>query len=712
MTPERWQQVEDVFQAALDRPPQERAAYLDEACAGDDELKIEAVSLLSAHDEAGEFIEEPAIAQDARVLIGTEADVVIGRAVGPYRIVERLGTGGMGEVYLAQDTRLGRLVALKILHTYFASDDARLRRFQREARAASALNHPNILTIYEVGEADDVHFIATEFIDGQTLRELISVDGLLLPLGQVLDIATQVASALEEAHAAGIIHRDIKPENIMRRADGLVKLLDFGIAKLTEQYPTESLSEAPTIIKAQTEMGMVLGTVGYMSPEQARGLTVDERTDVWSLGCVLYEMLRGRAPFIGATRIDTLVAVLEREPPTLFQLAEDLPAELAQLQRVVIKALRKERAERYRNVSEMLADLKSVSRELSLALTLGGQAAHARLRAAREALSRKEESDPSATNSPTLTIAAPSTVSSIAQQTTRQAQRHIAKALIAIALLAAVVITSFLYSRSVARHEANVSGATTATKLYRQMNEAEQLAFISQQEQRISAQMGDRPARLNEDALRAIKHHVDSYVARLGSTPTELGERDLRVVYARPAPYIPLIARSFAARKVPLMVGIYLPMIESEYRPCFTNSIGAKGMFQFLPQTARQYGVAPEEMCDMEKMAPAAAHYIADRMAELGDDAESMTLVILSYNRGPQWVMTALRQLRDTDNYERNFWTLFVHRDKLDHDFRTESVGYVPLFFAAAIIGENPQTFELQTPPLTTLAGGGAPIKP
>jgi membrane-bound lytic murein transglycosylase D len=246
------------------------------------------------------------------------------------------------------------------------------------------------------------------------------------------------------------------------------------------------------------------------------------------------------------------------------------------------------------------------------------------------------------------------------------------------------------------------------------MTEQEQLTFIHEQEQKISAQMGESPARLNEDALRYIKRHVDSYVKRLGGLSNEPGVEDLRVIYARAAPYLPLIARSFAARKVPVLVGIYLPMIESEYRPCAESQFGAKGIFQFLPQTARLYGVAPEEMCDAEKMTPAAAHYIADRMAELGDDAESMTLVILSYNTGPEWVRETLRQLRENDaeNYQRNFWTLFVNRDKLDDNFRRESVGYVPRFFAAAIIGENPQTFDLRTPPLSTLAGAGAPPKP
>jgi membrane-bound lytic murein transglycosylase D len=211
--------------------------------------------------------------------------------------------------------------------------------------------------------------------------------------------------------------------------------------------------------------------------------------------------------------------------------------------------------------------------------------------------------------------------------------------------------------------------------------------------------MGDRPVRLNEEALRAIKTQVDRYVAQ------KPGDESLQVIYSRPVPLVPLIARAFAARKIPIVIGIYLPMIESAYRPCFENSMGAKGLFQFLPQTAAQYGVARADMCDVNKMTPAAAHYIADRMAELGDDSQSMTLVLLSYNRGPDGVRDALRRLRETDtNYERNFWTLYANRDKLDDQFRNESAGYVPAFFAAAIVGENPGNFGLSIPPLSTLA--------
>ena len=712
MTSERWQQVEEVLQAALDRPPQERAAFLEDACAGDDELRMEASSLIEAYGDAGAFLEEPALAEDARVLAAELIDANIGRSLGSYNIIERLGAGGMGEVYLAQDARLSRLVALKILPSYWVADETRLRRFQREARAASALNHPNIITIHEVGEVEGVHFIVAEFIDGKTLRELIAAGDL--SLREILDIGVQVASALEAAHSAGIIHRDIKPENIMRREDHLVKILDFGIAKLTEQPTREVANEALTALRTQTEMGVVMGTVGYMSPEQARGLPVDERTDVWSLGVVLYELLTGRAPFAGATRLDMLVSILEREPAPL-QLTEESPAELRQLQMVVTRALRKEKDERYQTASQLLADLRSIRQGLDLLAPMpGGKKALAFVRAAPDAQEREEESKAFEPASSTSSAAGSTHLAPATLQTLKRPRRAFAMmALVGAALLAVAIAGTLLYQRFTARRSAETLSApqaTTTNKLYREMSETEQYAFIEAQEQRISAMMGDRLVRLNEDALRVIKQKVDAYVARLGSQSKEYGREDLRLIYSRAVPSVSLIARSFSERKVPVIIGIYLPMIESEYRPCFENSIGAKGIFQFLPRTARDYGVAAEEMCDMEKMTPAAAHYIADRMAELGDDAQSMTLVLLSYNRGPEWVRDTLRQLRGTDNYERNFWTLFANRDKLDEAFRRESAGYVPLFFAAAIIGENPQNFQLQTPPLSSLADAGIAI--
>ena len=659
------------MQGALDRPPQERASFLDQACAGDEDLKKEANSLIGAYDEAGDFIEQPAIAQDARLLAGNDPVNDIGRDVGPYTIVERLGSGGMGEVFLARDARLNRLVALKILPAYFVSDDARLRRFQREARAASALNHPNILTIHEVSQGGGTYYFATEFIDGCTIRELITHDEL--PLEDVLEIAEQIASALAAAHAAGIVHRDIKPENIMRRTDGLVKILDFGIAKLMEQELAGYSAETQPGVKTQTEAGLVMGTVSYMSPEQARGLPVDERTDIWSLGVVLYEMLARRLPFKGATRMDTMVAILEREPIPLFQSLDGSRAPFRQLQGIVVKTLRKERSERYQTANDLLADLKSVTQEID----------------------------------PTDPLTTP--LAGFVTQENAQVlpSRHYFLMLGMAMLLAVAIVGMVFYRHSIGRPGSNLSNAPVAmvasAKLYSQMNEAEKLAFIDEQEQRISTMMGDRPVKLREEALRAIKGNVDRYVARHGSLSAAPGAESLPVVFARARPYVPLIARSFAARRVPVIIGIYLPMIESAYRNCYENSFGAKGLFQFMPETARNYGVAHQDMCDVEKMTPAAAHYIADRMAELGEDSESVTLVLLSYNRGPEWVRNSLRELRGTDNYERNFWTLFDHRDQLDDTFRNENAWYVPNFFAAAIIGENPQAFELAMPPLSTL---------
>lgn len=675
MTPERWQEVEEVLQGALDRPPQERASFLDAVCAGDELLMEEATSLINAYDEAGDFIEQPAIALDARVLVGGDLDDKVGNEIGPYKILQRLGVGGMGEVYLAQDARLDRLVALKILPAYFASDDTRLRRFQREARAASALNHPNILTIHEVGNSVGIPYISTEFIDGQTIRELVAERHL--SLAEILNIAEQVASALAAAHAAGIVHRDIKPENIMRRTDGLVKILDFGIAKLMEPESAEYSNETQAGARTHTEAGLVMGTVNYMSPEQARALPVDERTDIWSLGVVLYEMLAQRLPFTGATRMDTMVAILDRDPAPLSEVDNENYPALALLGQTINKCLRKEMTERHRTANELLAELKSVREGVNSGAFL-----------ASPAIQGAEQ------HGATLKFTRPPV-----------SRRYLWPVLAMVLVLITVTVGTVLYRRSLTQSSVpQVEASATTGKLYSQMSETEQLAFVKEQEQRLSALMGDRPAKLNEEALRAIKSYVDSYVALSGESGGGGGE-SLKDIYARAPRYVPLIARSFAARKVPVIIGIYLPMIESAYRPCLENSFGSKGLFQFLPQTARLYGVSPEEMCDAEKMTPAAAHYIADHMAELGDDAESMTLVLLSYNRGAAWVRTTLRELRDTDDYQRNFWTLFAHRDKLDEAFRKESAGYVPSFFAAAIIGENPQTFDLPMPPLSSLAG-------
>ncbi len=295
---------------------------------------------------------------------------VIGTRLNHYEIRSLLGAGGMGEVYLAQDTQLDRQVALKILPEHLASDEQRMRRFVQEARAASSLNHPNIITIHEVGKSGSAHFIATEFIDGMTLRQL--VNNRRMTLREIFDIVIQIASALTSAHAAGIVHRDIKPENIMLRSDGYIKVLDFGLAKLAEEAEEAgahrpSDPDAPTKTTIKTDPGIVLGTALYMSPEQARGLAVDARTDLWSFGVVLFEMITKRKPFGGATPSDIIAAILEREPPQLARYVPNVPAEL---ERIVSKTLAKDTEERYQTAKDLLIDLRRLKRQLDVEVEL------------------------------------------------------------------------------------------------------------------------------------------------------------------------------------------------------------------------------------------------------------------------------------------------------------------------------------------------------
>ena len=301
------------------RNPGNGSAFLHEACHHDEELEREALSLLSAQSEASDFLENPAEVFEEGINLEEFPSPLLNQSLGPYKILQLLGRGGMGEVYLAKDTRLERKVALKLLPEEFSQDKDRLGRFRREAHATSALNHPNILTIHEIGEFEGQIYLVTEFIEGQTLRQRLA-EGRL-DLKEALEIGFQIASGLAAAHQVGIVHRDLKPENIMLRPDGLVKVLDFGLAKLTPTGATAT---------AHTQTGILLGTVAYMSPEQARGQKVDGRSDLFSLGVVLYEMVTGERPFYGPTSSDTLVAILEREPARLDQLRPGVPEALEQ----------------------------------------------------------------------------------------------------------------------------------------------------------------------------------------------------------------------------------------------------------------------------------------------------------------------------------------------------------------------------------------------
>src|SRR5437588_416194 len=364
MKPDRWKQISLLFKVALERDPADRSAFLAEECPDDEELRTAVESLLASHEQAeeGDFIGSSAFSTPDAAERETEdkPEVVPGRTtLGSYRILEKLGEGGMGAVYLAKDARLGRRVALKLLPTHFARDDERVRRFEQEARAASALNHPNILTVHEIGESKGRRFIVTEFVEGRTLRERLTEGRFALD--EALDVCAQVAGALAKAHASGIVHRDIKPENVMVDEEGHVKVLDFGIAKQVAQVPSVD-TEAPTTARiVNTASGVVLGTSTYMSPEQLRGQELDARTDIWSLGVLLYEMVAGRAPFEAQTYGDLIVAILHGEPPPLSDLGVESSEEI---EAVLSRALAKDKDARWPSAKELQNELRRLKRQL------------------------------------------------------------------------------------------------------------------------------------------------------------------------------------------------------------------------------------------------------------------------------------------------------------------------------------------------------------
>jgi Tol biopolymer transport system component len=353
MSLERHKEVDEILQAALDLAPEERPEFVRKACRQDRALQSAVEALLDSFRkaESENFIEATPLIDNPGLLDEAKADSLPGKLIASYEIQRLLGEGGMGEVYLAHDARLNRRAALKLLSAHLTTNEERVRRFRQEALTASALNHPNIITVYDVGAWNGRDYIATEFVEGVTLRE--HMRAAPLPLAASLDIALQIISALAAAHDAGVVHRDIKPENIMVRPDGLVKVLDFGIAKYTKLDGQHGLQES--LVK--TAPGEIIGTVAYMSPEQARGLPVDGRSDIWSLGVILYEMVARQLPFRGATQSDRLAAILEREPQPVGKLRRGVPPEL---EKIINRALTKKADERYARAADMAADLQEL----------------------------------------------------------------------------------------------------------------------------------------------------------------------------------------------------------------------------------------------------------------------------------------------------------------------------------------------------------------
>ncbi len=359
MNAERQTKIEEIYHASLDISAESRSEFLAAACGTDEELQNEIRSLLCFAEVTSSLIDKPPLDIAAEIFSGRIQAEIVGTNIKHYKILAQIGTGGMGDVYLAEDTRLERRVAIKFIKTEFSENPTQLRRFIREAKTASSLNHPNIITVYEIGKTKNSQFIATEFIEGKTLRRAINEGSL--NLGEILDIAVQVANALHAAHSAGVIHRDIKPENIMLREDKLVKVLDFGLVKLVgKRYRKDKIpvplpvNQEPSQILANnlTAPDLLMGTVAYISPEQARLAPIDARSDVWSLTIVLYEMASGCQPFKGKTARATIDSILNDEPAAL---ADYIPSEL---QRILRKGLQKNAEDRYQTAPELLGDLK------------------------------------------------------------------------------------------------------------------------------------------------------------------------------------------------------------------------------------------------------------------------------------------------------------------------------------------------------------------
>ena len=352
MEPERWQQIDKLLEAALEQEESQRKAFLKEACGGDEALRQEVESLLEHQSE--HFMEEPAVGMAAEGLVKDQVQALVGKQMGSYKILSLLGKGGMGEVYRARDMKLEREVAIKVLPAEFTQDPGRLARFQREAKLLAALNHPNIATIYGLEESDGIRFLVLELVEGETLAERVAKGPL--PVGEALEVCLQIAEGVEAAHEKGVIHRDLKPANVKVTPQGKVKILDFGLAKALEgeTAPASDLSQSPTLTAAGTQAGVILGTAAYMSPEQARGEATDKKADVWAFGCVLFEMLTGRATFGGKTVSDVLAGVLRIDPEW-----KSLPPNLHPRIRLLLeRSLEKESKHRYQGIADARVDIQ------------------------------------------------------------------------------------------------------------------------------------------------------------------------------------------------------------------------------------------------------------------------------------------------------------------------------------------------------------------
>lgn len=616
----------------------------------------------------------------------TSTDPLIGRVLdSKYELISLLGAGGMGAVYRARRVHIGDEAAVKVLRQELVAHEASIERFRREARAAALLHHANIVTIHDFGEgrSDGVPaFIVMELLEGESIRAILKREGKVEPTRAVL-LMRDICAGVGAGHRRGIVHRDLKPDNVMvlppsdDRGREIVKVVDFGIAKLRDLASVSTL----------TETGSVLGTAYYMSPEQCRGQHLDSRSDVYSLGVMFYEMLAGTPPFVAATMTGVVAKHLTEAPPPLGE-PLGIPASLEEL---VMRSLAK-------NPDERPVDARELARQLQTVINPQGQST----------LSQVPALTTRASDPPAPSLKGQRRFASLAQKH----RRRIALGSVVLLIVLALAVGVFkLFHYSQARPGANIettsserSSVAVGKGIYWQMSQDERGQFVGKQSERISAMLGPNPYSFDQGSVDKIKQELDKFVARKDSLSTDIFKESLRPMYSRASVYAPFIIQAFNERRVPAIIGLYIAMIETEYHPCSEGQFGGKGLFAFAAETGLKYGLDPKDRCDPRANSRAAARYTDDLISEFGSDSASVTLVLLSYNRGEEGVRNDLHRLVALGNRERSFWALAVNEDKLDERFRTNGIRYVPTFFAAAIIGENPQAFDLHTQPLSSYA--------
>ncbi len=696
MTPERWSVVKSVFHAVLDAAQSEREAMLAERCGSDAELLAEVRAMLASHDAADGFLERGE-SGDVTLSIGSgsndaawvlecprchatwpggtvmcpddgeplEEDLskLVGRTLdGTYLLEELVGQGGFGMVFRARHELLGDRVAIKILKRELAASPDVVRRFVREGRVARSIHHDNVVAIHDLrSTSSGIVFLVMEYLEGRTLRDELRRN-VRLPLGQVIDIVEQIADGLDAAHELGVVHRDLKPENVMLSGDGAelrAKICDLGLAVLVEG------SESGTAANL-TVPGQHLGSPRYMSPEQwgvplpEGEPRIDHRTDVYSLGVLATEAVTGTPPFDGEGVWDVRESHLHPERAVSVT---DVEGASASISRVLERAMARDREARFRSAGDFARALREAS-----------------------------EAMPDGSHVPLTTAE----------------RRHLVPA-VALLLVSAVVAFGSVYAMwwrpAPPLPAAETTSPVAVSRRYADLTEAEKVAFVDERARAISVLLDGREYRFPPDVRQSIKRAVDRYAARIGSTSTAIGREDIDRVLARGRQHAPFLVATFGKEGLPSILGLYLPMIESEFRTDAVSSIGARGMFQMMPSTAAKYGFPESELESVERSGPIAARYLREQFEEFSGDRMGIALGLVAYNLGPRDVRTYLAEVVALDDAEAEmrFWAMAGNSgfDSIDN---RETPKYVTTFFAAAIVGENPEAFGLSGPALTQAA--------